>query len=112
MNISLTSDLESWVTEQVKTGSYLSATELICEALRSLKNREVIQQHRVSKQNFVDELKSSDKIDIIPLNQKLNSTEEKLYLLRAKLQAGENSPIVKDFNAEHFISSLHRKYAQ
>jgi antitoxin ParD1/3/4 len=106
MNISLTPDLDNWVAEQVKTGSYLSATELICEALRLLKNYEVIQQ------NFVDELKKSDKTDIIPLNQQVNSTEEKLYLLRAKLQAGENSPLVKDFNAKDFISGLHRKYAQ
>lgn len=89
MNISLTPDLDNWVTEQVKTGSYLSATELICEALRLLQTR-----------------------DVILLNQKVNSTEEKLHLLRAKLQAGENSPIVKDFNAEHFISALHKKYAQ
>lgn len=89
MNISLTPDLDNWVAEQVKTGSYLSATELICEALRLLQN-----------------------CDAIRLNQKVNSSEEKLHLLRAKLQAGENSPIVKDFNADHFIASLHRKYAQ
>lgn len=89
MNISLTPDLDNWVAEQVKTGSYFSATELICEALRLLQTR-----------------------DVISLNQQVNSTEEKLHLLRAKLQAGENSPIVKDFNAEHFISDLHRKYAQ
>jgi antitoxin ParD1/3/4 len=88
MNISLTSDLESWVTEQVKTGSYFSATELICEALRLLQNRDAVRS-----------------------NQKVNSSEEKLHLLRAKLQAGENSPIVKDFNADHFIAGLHRKYA-
>jgi antitoxin ParD1/3/4 len=89
MNISLTPDLDNWVTEQVKTGSYFSATELICEALRLLQTR-----------------------DFISLNQQVSSTEEKLNLLRAKLQVGENSPIVKDFNAEHFISGLHRKYAQ
>jgi antitoxin ParD1/3/4 len=89
MNISLTPDLDNWVTEQIKTGSYFSATELICEAVRLLQNR-----------------------DVIALNQKDNATEEKLRLLRAKLQAGEHSPIVKDFNAEHFISGLHKKYAQ
>jgi hypothetical protein len=61
---------------------------------------------------LVDELKESNNADTIPLNQQASSTEEKLYLLRAKLQAGENSPIVTDFNAEHFISGLHRKYAQ
>ncbi len=44
MNISLTPDLDNWVTEQVKTGSYFSATELICEALRLLQNREAIEQ--------------------------------------------------------------------
>ena len=61
---------------------------------------------------LVDELKESDNADVISLNQQGSSTEEKLHLLRAKLQAGENSPLVKDFNAEYFISGLHRKYAQ
>jgi antitoxin ParD1/3/4 len=48
MNIALTPDLDNWVIEQVKTGSYLSATELICEALRLLQNREAIEQQKLN----------------------------------------------------------------
>jgi antitoxin ParD1/3/4 len=48
MNISLTPDLDNWVAEQVKTGSYLSATELICEALRLLQNSEAVQRQKLN----------------------------------------------------------------
>jgi len=48
MNISLTPDLDYWVEEQVKTGAYLSVTELICEALRLLQNREAIEQQKLN----------------------------------------------------------------
>lgn len=42
--------------------------------------------------------------------RKLEEDEIKLETLRAKLQAGEESPIVNDFNADSFIKKLHQKY--
>jgi len=42
--------------------------------------------------------------------RKLETDEIKLQALREKLQAGENSPIVDDFDGEHFIAGLHNKY--
>ena len=48
MNISLTPDLDNWVTEQVKTGCYFSATEVICEALRLLQNSEAVKQQKLN----------------------------------------------------------------
>lgn len=48
MNILLTPDLNTWVEEQVNTGSYLCATEVICEALHLLQDREAVQQQKLN----------------------------------------------------------------
>jgi antitoxin ParD1/3/4 len=42
--------------------------------------------------------------------RKLEEDETKLQLLRDKLQAGENSPLVDNFNSEAFIKQLHKKH--
>jgi antitoxin ParD1/3/4 len=42
--------------------------------------------------------------------RKLEEDETKLQVLRDKLQAGENSPLVEGFNSEKFKSGLHTKY--
>ena len=42
--------------------------------------------------------------------RRLEEDETKLQILREKLQAGENSPIVKNFTMENFISELHNKH--
>ena len=40
MNVSLTSELDSWVHQKVKAGLYNSASEVIRESLRLLKERD------------------------------------------------------------------------
>ncbi len=40
MNVSLTSELDSWVHQKVKGGFYNSASEVVRESLRLLKERE------------------------------------------------------------------------
>ena len=42
--------------------------------------------------------------------RKLEADEAKLQALRAKLQAGEESPVVKDFDDEQLIATLHKKH--
>ncbi len=42
--------------------------------------------------------------------RKLEEDETKLQILRDKLQAGEESPLVENFNGENFIKELHKKY--
>ena len=49
MNISLTPELEKLVQQKVKTGRYLSASEVIREALRLLKERDIQRQMRLEK---------------------------------------------------------------
>lgn len=40
--------------------------------------------------------------------RKLEEDEVKLQSLRARLQAGENSPVVKNFDGEKLIAGLHK----
>ena len=42
--------------------------------------------------------------------RKLEEDESKLLALKEKLQAGENSPKVENFDSDKFLSNLHKKY--
>ena len=42
--------------------------------------------------------------------RKLEEDESKLQALKEKLQAGENSPRVENFDSGGFLSNLHKKY--
>jgi len=42
--------------------------------------------------------------------RKLEADEAKLQALRARLQAGEDSPLAEDFDGEQFITTLHKKH--
>jgi antitoxin ParD1/3/4 len=41
--------------------------------------------------------------------RKLEEDEIKLQALRSKLQAGEDSAVVNDFDGENFIAAMHKK---
>ena len=47
MNVSLTPELEQLVHEKVKTGRYLSASEVVREALRLLEERDKVRETRL-----------------------------------------------------------------
>lgn len=49
MNVSLTPELEQYVQEKVSSGLYYSASEVIREGLRLLKEREQFQQTRLQQ---------------------------------------------------------------
>ena len=44
--------------------------------------------------------------------RRLEEDETKLQALRERLQAGESSPIIRDFDSDRFLSSMHKKYAK
>ena len=44
--------------------------------------------------------------------RKLEADEAKLQALRARLQAGEDSPVVEGFDDEQFIAALHEKHTR
>ncbi|MEO7716717.1 MAG: type II toxin-antitoxin system ParD family antitoxin [Capsulimonas sp.] len=56
MNISLTPELDSYVHEKVQTGMYHSASEVIREGLRLLKEQDQLRQARL------DQLRSDVKV--------------------------------------------------
>ncbi|HBB33498.1 MAG TPA: type II toxin-antitoxin system ParD family antitoxin [Cyanobacteria bacterium UBA8803] len=49
MNVSLTPELERFVQEKVKSGRYLSASEVMREALRLMEERDKIREWRLAK---------------------------------------------------------------
>ena len=49
MNVSLTPELEQYVQEKVSSGLYYSASEVIREGLRLLREREQLQQTRLQE---------------------------------------------------------------
>lgn len=49
MNVSLTPELEQLVHEKVKSGRYLSASEVVREGLRLLEERDRLYQSRLSE---------------------------------------------------------------
>ena len=44
--------------------------------------------------------------------RKLEQDETKLQALREKLQAGEDSPIVENFNGKQLLADLHKKHVE
>jgi antitoxin ParD1/3/4 len=48
MNVSLTPELENFVQTKVKSGRYLSASEVIREALRLLEERDLLYRARLA----------------------------------------------------------------
>jgi antitoxin ParD1/3/4 len=49
MNVSLTAELEELVNEKVKSGLYTSASEVIREALRLLKEQDQLRSYRLAE---------------------------------------------------------------
>jgi antitoxin ParD1/3/4 len=49
MNVSLTTELEKWVQSKVESGMYTSASEVIREGLRLLKEQEVLREIRLTE---------------------------------------------------------------
>ncbi|MEA5516651.1 type II toxin-antitoxin system ParD family antitoxin [Nodularia sp. UHCC 0506] len=49
MNVSLTIELEKWVQSKVESGMYTSASEVIREGLRLLKEQDALKQIRLAE---------------------------------------------------------------
>lgn len=65
MNVSLTKELEDLVAEKVRTGRYLSASEVVREALRLLEERDRIKEMRLAelRKEIKKGLDSGDSLD-------------------------------------------------
>ncbi len=67
MNVSLTPELEQFVHEKVKSGRYLSASEVVREALRLLEERDRLYQAKLSElqQHLAIGIEQADRGELI-----------------------------------------------
>ncbi len=73
MNVSLTKELEELVAAKVKTGRYLSASEVVREALRLLEERDRIKEMRLAelRKEIQKGRESGESIDGEPVFERL-----------------------------------------
>ena len=82
MNVSLTPELEQLVQDKVKSGLYLSASEVVREALRLLEERDQLRQIRLAelKKKIAVGVEQAERGDVVDGDQVFEK-------LRAKAQA-------------------------
>jgi antitoxin ParD1/3/4 len=72
MNVSLTPELEQLIHKKVETGLYLSASEVVREALRLLEERDKLQAMKVEelRREIQIGIDQSDRGEVAPLDVK------------------------------------------
>ena len=75
MNVSLTPELETLVHEKVGSGLYTSASEVVREGLRLLKDRDSVQQQRLEelKREIALGLEQLERGEVLTANRSLQS---------------------------------------
>lgn len=70
MNVSLTPELEKFVTNKVDTGMYQTASEVIREALRLLRERDEMQNQKLEelRKEIAVGIKDADEGNVSPLD--------------------------------------------
>jgi antitoxin ParD1/3/4 len=82
MNVSLTEELEAMVQEKVRSGMYNSASEVIRQALRLLKEQDQLRQMR------------------------LEELRKEIALGVAEIDRGEDEPL----DVEEFLAKMHAEW--
>jgi antitoxin ParD1/3/4 len=85
MNVSLTPELEQLVHEKVKSGRYLSASEVVREGLRLLEERDRLHQLRLSElqQKLTIGVQQADRGELIEADDVFAELEEDLQQIEA-----------------------------
>ena len=75
MNISLTKELESYVTQKVESGLYHSASEVIRDGLRLMKERDELHQNRLAelRGEIAIGLDQADRGQVRPFNEEVTA---------------------------------------
>ncbi|MEG4282882.1 type II toxin-antitoxin system ParD family antitoxin [Microcoleus sp. A006_D1] len=91
MNISLTSELEKLIQEQVKKGKYSSASEMVGEALRLLWERDRIKEKRLAqlKEKIRVGIEAADRGEGIDGEEVFDEIEEDICRIEAQMQQAE-----------------------
>jgi antitoxin ParD1/3/4 len=84
MNVSLTPELEKFVNEKVASGMYYSASEVICEGLRLLKEQETLKAMRIEelKQEIAIGISQADQGRFVDGEATLKNIKEKSRIRR------------------------------
>jgi antitoxin ParD1/3/4 len=71
MNVLLTPELERLVQDKISSGDYNSASEVICEALRLLQERDNLQKERLEelKSEIAMGIEAADRGELVPAEE-------------------------------------------
>ncbi|MFB2918537.1 MULTISPECIES: type II toxin-antitoxin system ParD family antitoxin [Aerosakkonema] len=80
MNVSLTPELEKFVQEKVKSGRYLSASEVVREALRLLQEEDQIRQLRLEnlRKEIAIGIEQADRGEVVDGKEVIKELYEKI----------------------------------
>jgi antitoxin ParD1/3/4 len=83
MNVSLTPELEQLVHQKVKSGRYLSASEVVREALRLLEERDRIREARINtlRSEIAVGIEQGDKGEVIDGEEVFRELREDIRLI-------------------------------
>ncbi len=86
MNVSLTPELEEYIAEKVSTGMYHTASEVVREGLRLLKERDELQQMRLAemRKQIAEGLAQLDRGEGIPAEEVFKEMRERSRRRRKK----------------------------
>ncbi len=75
MNISLTKEFESYVTQKVESGLYHSASEVIRDGLRLMKERDELHQSRLAelRREIALGVEQADRGQMRPFNEEVTA---------------------------------------
>ncbi len=75
MNVSLTKEFESYVTEKVESGLYQSASEVIRDGLRLMRERDELHQSRVAelRRDIAIGIDQAERGQVQPFNEEVTA---------------------------------------
>ena len=75
MNVSLTKEFESYVTEKVESGLYQSASEVIRDGLRLMRERDELHQSRVAelRRDIAIGIDQAERGQVHPFNEEVTA---------------------------------------
>lgn len=93
MNIALTKELEQLIQDKVKSGRYLSASEVVGEALRLLDERDRIQEARLAelKAKIREGIEELDRGEGIDGEEVFAEIEEDIRRIEAEMEQREEA---------------------
>ena len=92
MNISLTKEFENYVTKKVESGMYHSASEVIRDGLRLMKERDELHQSRLAelRKDIAIGVDQADRGQVQPFNEEITSRVKARGRKRAGAQNGSD----------------------